>query len=223
MLVSDKGLLSQLAHLTSLQDEFVVEHREDASSALSLMLDVGFDLVLIDVNFDEIGGHLMCSLLRSKGVISPLIMLSSSDSESDVILGFESGASDFVTGPLNMKTFVARLRAHARHPLKEEKVNCKFGPYVFHFVDNSLVDSRFDKRVHLTSKEAIILQQLCRHVGTPIGRDELLRKVWDWNPTSYTHTLESHIYRLRKKLEPNPRRPVLIISSAAGYQVVGQS
>lgn len=223
MLVSDVDLLTQLERLASLQDEFIIEQTEDAQRALALAIDGGFDLILIDVRFAEIGGHLMCRLLRSKGITYPLIMLSSSDSEADVILGFESGANDFVTGPLNINTFIARLRAHAQQSEKNETADFKFGPYIFHFADNSLVDSRLEKRIHLTSKEAMILRQLCRNKGNPVRRDELLRKVWNWDPTSYTHTLESHIYRLRKKLEPDPRRPVLIRSSAAGYQVSGET
>lgn len=223
MLVSDVDLLTQLERLNSLQDEFIVEQTEDAQRALALAIDGGFDLILIDVKFAEIGGHLMCRLLRSKGITFPLIMLSSSDSEADIILGFESGANDFVTGPLNINTFIARLRAHAQQSEKNETADFKFGPYIFHFADNSLVDSRLEKRIHLTAKEAAILRQLCRNKGRLVRRDELLRKVWNWNPTSYTHTVESHIYRLRKKLEPDPHRPVLIRSSSAGYQVSGET
>lgn len=223
MLVSDIDLLTQMERLTSLRNEFIIEQTEDAQRALALALDGGFDLILIDVRFAEIGGHLMCRLLRSKGITYPLIMLSSSDSEADVILGFESGANDFVTGPLNINTFIARLRAHAQQSEKNETADFKFGPYIFHFADNSLVDSRLEKRIHLTSKEAMILRQLCRNKGNPVHRDELLRKVWNWDPTSYTHTLESHIYRLRKKLEPDPRRPALIRSTSAGYQIAGES
>lgn len=223
MLVSSSPLREQLDQLIALQDEFAVERTESVQEALKLSLEDGFDIILLDVQLAEIGGHLMCRLLRSKGVNHPIIMLSSSESDAEVILGFESGATDFVAGPLNMKTFVARLRAHARQSEKEEMVAFKFGPYLFHFVDNSLIDSRLDKRVHLTLKEAMVLRYLCRHKGKAVHRDELLRKVWDWDPTSFTHTLESHIYRLRKKLEPDPRHPMFILSAPCGYQLVGSS
>jgi DNA-binding response OmpR family regulator len=220
MLVSDAELVTQLQQLNLLEDEFVTERAEGAQEALRLALEDSVDITLLDVHLSEIGGHLMCRLLRSKGVNHAIIMLSSSESDAEVILGFESGASDFVTGPLNIKTFVARLRAHARQSEKEELITFKFGPYLFNFADNSLLDSRHDRRVHLTLKEAVLLRYLCRHKGKAVHRDELLRNVWEWNPSSFTHTLESHIYRLRRKLEPDPRHPVFILSAPAGYQLV---
>ena len=164
-------------------------------------------------------GREACRLMRKGGLKAPVIMLTGADSDSDTILGLEAGANDYVTKPFRFGVLLARIRAHLRQHEQSEDAVFKVGPYTFKPSAKMLVDDA-DKKVRLTEKETAILKFLYRTGAKTVGRDVLLHEVWGYNSGVTTHTLETHIYRLRQKIERDPSNAELLVTEAGGYKLV---
>jgi DNA-binding response OmpR family regulator len=163
-------------------------------------------------------GRDVCRLMRRSGVKSPIIMLTGAGSESDTILGLESGANDYVTKPFKLGVLLARLRAQLRqHELSEEAV-FSIGPYSFQPAHKVLVGED-DAKIHLTEKETAILKYLYRSGDKAVSRDKLLDEVWGYNAAVTTHTLETHVYRLRQKIERDPSSAKILLTDKGGYRL----
>ena len=152
--------------------------------------------------------------LRQQGQQIPIIMLTGSDAKTDVVRGPDSGANDYIAKPFRLNELLARLRAQVR--AFEDSADAVFviGPYTFRPSAKLLEDAARDQRIRLTEKEAGILKFLYR-AGAPVGRQVLLNEVWGYNAAVDTHTLETHIYRLRQKIEPDPANARLLVTVAA--------
>ena len=174
------------------------------------------DLVLLDLDLPDIDGRETCRRLRAQGVAAPVIMLTAAGGEGDTIQGLEAGADDYVTKPFRFGVLLARIRAHLRSHEQSELAVFRLGPYEFHPAQKMLTDGR--RRIRLTEKETSILKYLYRASGQPVARDELLAEVWGYNAGVTTHTLETHIYRLRQKVEPAGGAPILL-TEAGGYRL----
>ena len=177
------------------------------------------DLVLLDVGLPDMDGREACRLMRKAGVKVPIIMLTGADTDSDTILGLDAGANDYVTKPFRFGVLLARIRAHLRSHENSDDAVFKIGPYSFRPGAKMLLDTE-EKKIRLTEKETSILKYLYRAGARVVGRDVLLAEVWGYNSGVTTHTLETHIYRLRQKIENDPSNAELLVTEAGGYRLV---
>ncbi|NNU15663.1 response regulator transcription factor [Parvularcula sp. ZS-1/3] len=220
LLVEDDELLcSHLEEQFSSHSEFQLSVARSGQEAIDRLTDEQhIDLVLLDIGLPDMDGRDACKKLREKGFKSPIIMLTGSDGDDDVINGLDSGANDYVTKPFKFAVLLARLRAHLRSHEQSEDAVFKIGPYEFKPAVKMLVDTE-DKKIKLTEKESSILKYLYRAGGQPVSRDILLNEVWGYNSGVTTHTLETHVYRLRQKIEPRPGENALLLTESGGYRL----
>ncbi|HYP58277.1 MAG TPA: response regulator transcription factor, partial [Beijerinckia sp.] len=149
----------------------------------------------------------------------PIIMLTGHDSDGDQVQGLEAGANDYVTKPFRFAVLLARMRAHLRQHDTSDEALFRIGPYTFQPGTKTLINEKGSK-LRLTEKETAILRFLYRAREEVITREVLLREVWGYNSNVTTHTLETHIYRLRQKIERDPAKAELLITEAGGYKLV---
>ena len=195
----DDELRGALAEQFSLHDGFETLDAATAGEALESAQSERIDLVLLDVDLPDMDGREACKLMRSRGVRAPILMLTGQDTDADAILGLDSGANDYVTKPFRFSVLLARIRAHLRSFEQSEDATFMLGPYEFHPAMKLLM-LEDERKVRLTEKETNILKYLYRAGGKSVPRDELLSEVWGYNAAVTTHTLETHIYRLRQKI-----------------------
>ena len=220
LLVDDDDLLREtLLDQFDVHDEFAVEAVATAAAAIDkVKAEAHLDLVLLDVGLPDMDGRDACRLMRKNGFKSPIIMLTGADSEADTILGLDAGANDYVTKPFKFSVLLARLRAHLRSHEQNEDAVFRVGPYQFKPAVKMLVTAD-DRKIKLTEKETSIRKFLYRAGGKPVTRDVLLDEVWGYNSGVTTHTLETHIYRLRQKIEPDPSNVSLLLTDQGGYRL----
>jgi DNA-binding response OmpR family regulator len=185
--------------------------------------DSRFDAVILDIGMPDGDGCHFCAKARREGHMMPIIMLTGSASEEDVVRGLEAGANDYVAKPFRVNELVARLRAQLRLFENSEDAVFSVGPYTFRPSKKLLHEPANNRRIRLTGKEAAILKFLYRSDSRPVDRHILLHEVWGYNPAVTTHTLETHIYRLRQKMERQPKNPVLLITENGGYRLSPQT
>jgi DNA-binding response OmpR family regulator len=163
-------------------------------------------------------GRKLCRALRDDGVSCPIVLLTAADTDADTIEGLESGANDYVTKPFRFAVLMARIHAHLRNHEQSEDAVYRIGPYTFRPSAKLLIDPA-EKKIRLTEKETNILKFLYRS-GDTVARETLLHEVWGYNPAVTTHTLETHIYRLRQKIENNPGQAQILVTESGGYRLV---
>ena len=176
------------------------------------------DLILLDVDLPDMDGREACKHMRQDGVTAPVIMLTAADTDDDTVKGLDSGANDYVTKPYKFAVLLARIRAQLRDYEHSEGAIFRLGPYEFRPAAKMLVDEKA-KKIRLTEKETNILKYLYRAGEKPVSREELLAEVWGYNAGVTTHTLETHVYRLRQKIEPDPANARLLLTEAGGYKL----
>ncbi len=214
----DDDLREALAEQLLLLDEFEVSEATSGQEAQVHIKGADYDLLILDVGLPDTDGRELCKWVRKQGVQTPIIMLTGHDTESDTILGLDAGANDYVTKPFKFPVLLARIRAQLRQHEHSEDAIFAFGPYSFKPALKML--TREDgQKVRLTEKETNILKFLYRANGSVVPRDQLLHEVWGYNAGVTTHTLETHIYRLRQKIEPNPADATLLITETGGYKL----
>ena len=220
LLVDDDELLRDaLLDQFGVHDEFAVEPVLTASAAIERVKEEAhIDLMLLDVGLPDMDGREACRIMRKNGFKSPIIMLTGADSEADTILGLDAGANDYVSKPFKFGVLLARVRAHLRSHEQSEDAVFKIGPYEFRPAVKMLVTPE-DKKIRLTEKETSILKFLYRAGGKPVTRDVLLDEVWGYNSGVTTHTLETHVYRLRQKIEPDPSNASILLTAGGGYRL----
>jgi DNA-binding response OmpR family regulator len=221
LLVDDDTTLRQsLAEQLGRLEEFLTEEADTGEAALALAKNGQYDAVLLDVGLPDMDGREVCRLMRRAGFAAPVIMLTGADSDSDTVLGLEAGANDYVTKPFRFNVLLARLRAQLRQHEQSEEAVFAIGPYTFRPSQKLLVEEAARKKIHLTEKETAILKYLYRTGGQVVGREKLLGEVWGFNAAVTTHTLETHVYRLRQKIEKDPSRAEILVTEAGGYRLV---
>ena len=176
-------------------------------------------LVIMDVGLPDIDGREAARILRKNGFKAPIIMLTGHDTDSDTILGLESGANDYVTKPFRFAVLLARIRAQLRQHEASEDAVFTIGPYIFRPSSKILLNPKGSK-VRLTEKETSILRYLYRAGEQPVPRETLLQEVWGYNSGVTTHTLETHIYRLRQKIEQDAAVPIILVTETRGYKLI---
>jgi DNA-binding response OmpR family regulator len=210
-----KSLIDQLA----LHEEFEAIAAHTAAQAFSAVRNQNVDLVLLDVGLPDMDGREASRVLRKNNFKKPVIMLTAQNSDSDQILGLESGANDYVTKPFRFAVLLARIRAQLRQHEQSEEAVFNIGQYSFKPAAKMLLDAKGGK-IRLTEKETSILKYLYRAGDKVVSRDVLLHEVWGYNAGVTTHTLETHIYRLRQKIERDPSKAELLVTETGGYKLV---
>jgi DNA-binding response OmpR family regulator len=215
----DNTLRTTLAERLAEEGEFRAFGAATLGEADETLLSDGarFDTIILDVGMPDGDGRDYCKKLRRDGHKMPIIMLTGSDEERDVVRGLDAGANDYVAKPFHLNELLARIRTQLRTFENSEDAVFTIGPYTFRPAAKLLQHSTKNSRIHLTNKEVSLLKFLHRAGKRPVGRQELLNEVWGYNPTITTHTLETHVYRLRQKMEPNPGDPCLLQSQRNGY------
>jgi DNA-binding response OmpR family regulator len=221
LIVDDDAALRQsLAEQLSRDGEFVAVDCETGSAALDIVARERFDAILLDVGLPDIDGRELCRTLRRSGVSVPILMLTAADSEGDTVLGLDAGANDYVTKPFRLSVLLARLRAHLRQSDHRDDAIFAIGPYTFRPGAKLMTDASGRKKVRLTEKETAILRYLYHAGDRAIGRDTLLGEVWGYNAGVTTHTLETHVYRLRQKIERDPAKAEILVTEPGGYRLL---
>jgi len=206
------------ADLRSLLREQLELHQEFAAEGLRLARETRPDLVLLDVELPDMDGREALKLMRTAGLSAPVVMLTAAAGESDTILGLDSGANAYVTKPFKFNVLLAHIRAQLRSHEQSEDAVFGIGPYEFRPAAKMLLDPR-GRKIRLTDKETNILKYLYRAGGKVISREELLTEVWGYNAGVTTHTLETHVYRLRQKVELDPGDPQILLTDQGGYRL----
>ncbi len=216
----DEALRGSLAEQLQLHEEFETIQAGTASDGLELAKKDHFDAVLLDVGLPDMDGREACRLMRRSGVKCPIIMLTAHDTDSDTILGLDAGANDYVSKPFRLNVLLARLRAQLRTHEQSEDAVFTIGPYSFRPAGKLLLDEEKNSKVRLTEKETAILKYLYRAGTKVVSRDTLLGEVWGYNAGVTTHTLETHVYRLRQKIERDPSNAEILVTEPGGYKLV---
>jgi DNA-binding response OmpR family regulator len=215
----DEDLRETLKDQLVLHDEFEVETIGTASKGIDLAKTDHFDLVVFDVSLPDMDGREAVRNLRKAGFKTPIIMLTGNVSDADQILGLDAGANDYITKPFKFAVLLARVRAQLRQHEQSEDAVFAIGHYTFKPASKLLIDEKGTK-IRLTEKETSILKYLYRSGAKIVTRDTLLHEVWGYNAGVTTHTLETHIYRLRQKIEKDPSNAELLITETGGYKLV---
>ena len=215
----DDDLREALAEQLVSTDDFDVFEAGSGHEAGEKVKGAIFDLVILDVGLPDTDGREVVRSLRKGGFKAPIIMLTGHDTDSDTILGLEAGANDYVTKPFRFAVLLARIRAQLRQHEASEDAVFSVGPYSFRPGAKMLVGANA-KKVRLTEKETAILRFLYRAGQAPVSRETLLQEVWGYNSGVTTHTLETHIYRLRQKIESDAASPTILVTESSGYKLV---
>ncbi len=217
----DAALRATLAEQLSLEGEFAPEEAGTVSEAEQVLTgaNIRFDAVLLDIGLPDGDGRELCARLRRQGIKIPIIMLTGADAEQDVVRGLDAGANDYIAKPFRLNELLARLRAQLRVFDNSEDAVFIVGPYSFRPASKLLMEAARNRKIRLTEKESAILKYLYRAGGRPVGRQVLLNEVWGYNSAVTTHTLETHIYRLRQKIEPDPTNARLLLTEGGGYRL----
>lgn len=215
----DTDLREALIEQLSLYEEFETIDGDNAAKGIQLARAELIDLLVMDVGLPDMDGREAVKLLRKGGFKAPIIMLTGHDTDSDTILGLEAGANDYMVKPFKFAVLLARIRAHLRQHEQSEDATFAIGHYTFRPSSKMLTEEAGGK-IRLTEKETAILKFLYRAGDKSVTRDVLLHEVWGYNSGVTTHTLETHIYRLRQKIERDPSNAELLVTESGGYKLV---
>ncbi|MDF2231174.1 response regulator transcription factor [Albimonas sp. CAU 1670] len=215
----DPDLRDALADQLVLTEDYDVFEADTGADGIERAKADPHDLVILDVGLPDMDGREVCRLMRKQGVKCPIIMLTGHATDADTILGLDAGANDYIPKPFKFPVLLARIRAQLRQHEQSEDAVFAVGPYTFKPAMKMLIDEA-EKKIRLTEKETNILKFLYRANDAVVARDTLLHEVWGYNAGVTTHTLETHIYRLRQKIEPNPSEARLLVTESGGYRLV---
>ncbi len=218
MIDDDADLREALADQLVLTEEFDVFEAGNGADGLVRAKESLYDLVILDVGLPDMDGRELCRLLRKQGLKCPVIMLTGHVTDADTILGLDAGANDYVAKPFKFPVLLARIRAQLRQHEQSEDAIFNIGPYTFKPASKLLLDEA-EKKIRLTEKETNILKYLYRANDVVVARDVLLHEVWGYNAGVTTHTLETHIYRLRQKIELDPSNARILVTESGGYRL----
>ena len=215
----DTELREALVEQLALHEEFEPVAVDSGTRGVQAAKAGQIDLVIMDVGLPDVDGREAVRILRKGGFKAPVIMLTGHNTDSDTILGLDSGANDYVAKPFRFAVLLARIRAQLRQHEASEDAVFAIGPYTFR-PSSKLLLNQTGTKVRLTEKETAILRYLYRAGQKAVPREILLQEVWGYNSGVTTHTLETHIYRLRQKVERDAANPAILVTDAGGYKLV---
>lgn len=214
----DATLRETLVEQLRFHDEFDCAEAGDGAAGLAFIHENPVDIVLLDVNLPDMAGHEVCRLVREEGLRVPVIMLAGDGTDVGAVPGLEEGANDFLIKPFRFAALLVRIRTLIRQHEQSEDVVLRIGPYEFNPGLKLLVEGE-ERKIRLTEKEAAILKFLFHAGGETVPRDVLLHEVWGYHSGVTTHTLETHIYRLRQKIEADPSNAEILLTEPGGYRL----
>ena len=215
----DRDLRDTLVEQLGLHEGFHIATAENAAQAMDAIKGDRIDLAIMDVGLPDMDGCEAVKRMRQEGFRSPIIMLTGQGSDADTVMGLEAGANDYVVKPFKFAVLLARIRAQLRQYEASEDAVFQIGPYTFR-PGSKLLTNEKGSKLKLTEKETAILRYLYRAGQAVVGRETLLAEVWGYNSNVTTHTLETHIYRLRQKIEVDPSRAVILVTEPGGYKLI---
>ena len=201
-----------------------VDSRTDGTAGLAAALSAEYDLYLLDVMLPGVDGLEICRKIRSKEIQSPILMLTAKSEEIDKVLGLEMGADDYLTKPFSVRELLARLKALFRRSEMQTARPVVQGQSVLDFgrlsIDLDKHKTTMDgKRIELSPKEFELLALLAGTPGKSYNRSQILNLIWGYDFDGYEHTVNSHINRLRSKIEPSMQEPTYILTTwGVGYR-----
>ena len=216
----DTDLQEMLTEQLELHGEFLTDSVDNGRAAIDKTLERYYDIILMDVSLTDMDGREVCRMMRENGIKAPIVMLSRFDTDADTILGLDAGANDYVIKPFRINVLMARLRARIRESEQSEHAVFQIGHYSFRPLDKTMQDNRSDQKIRLTEKETAIVKFLYLARDRVVSRDVLLGEVWGYNAGVTTHTLETHVYRLRQKIEEDPSNALILVTEPKGYRIV---
>ncbi|NDB68105.1 MAG: DNA-binding response regulator [Methylocystaceae bacterium] len=215
----DSHLRLALSEQLLVNRDFITLHAESAAQVLSQVQNEQPDLIILQDQFADMEGSEIVKTLRRDGYKNPILMLTTQMSDADMIQGYEAGVNDYIIKPFRFALLLSRIRAQIRqHEASDDSV-FTIGPYAFRPGAKQLTHES-DLKIKLTEKETAILRFLYKADLRVVAKETLLSEVWGYNPNVTTHTLETHIYRLRQKIEDDPTNAKLLVTEAGGYKLV---
>jgi DNA-binding response OmpR family regulator len=187
---------------------FCVVTASDGEAGLNAALDQKPDLILLDIMLPKINGYEICRLIRKENLDIPIIMLTAKGQESDIILGLNLGADDYVTKPFSIKQLLARAQAFLRRRRQSEPLVYEFGNCKLDLTSHTF--SRNVKEIALSPKEFGLLHLFLKKPDCALTRDEILNKVWGYDSFVTSRTIDRFVNSLRNKIEPDPHNPTFI-------------
>ena len=180
----------------------------DGEAGLNAALDTKPNLIILDIMLPKINGYEICRLIRKENLDTPVIMLTAKGEESDIILGLNLGADDYVTKPFSIKELLARVAAFLRRRKQKEQSNYTFGDFELDISACRL--SKNGQEIKLSPKELKLLEFFLKKEGKALTRDEILNVVWGYNSFSGHRSVDRFVTTLRNKIEPDPHNPTFI-------------
>ncbi|MGD0252430.1 MAG: response regulator transcription factor [Verrucomicrobiota bacterium] len=180
----------------------------DGEKGLKAGLNSKPDLIILDIMLPKINGYEICRLIREEKLAMPIIMLTAKGEESDIVLGLNLGADDYVTKPFSIKELLARAAAFLRRAKKEVQDAYEFGGYRLDISARRL--TRKNKEIELSPKEYNLLEYFVKKPGRALTRDEILNAVWGYDCVVTSRSIDRFVTTLRNKIEPDPARPIFI-------------
>ena len=220
LFVSEALLLKELL-LDQLQKqgEYLLEESLSVTEAISLIVKEHFDCILIDSSLADVSLSNLCKNIRQEGVRSPIILVAEELGEDVAIVALDAGANDYVLKPFKINVLVAKIRSNIRQFEQSEFAILRFGRFSFKPGDKILLNNSSREEVRLTDKETAIIKLLYLSGGEVVTRATLLEEVWGYNTTLTTHTLETHIYRIRQKVGNASSGQDFIATESEGYRM----
>ena len=204
--------------LGTIYPELTVEEAATGATGVERAERIGHDLILLDARLPDRDGREVCRALRKAGCTAAIIMMTATDSDDDAITGLDASADDYVVKPFRIAALLARIHAFMNQQAQTESETFAIGPYRFRPSMKMLIASS-DRNIRLTEKETAILSFLCRIGNQTVSRETLLDEVWGYNAGVTTHTLETHVYRLRQKMEDDPQAARILLTEPGGYRL----
>jgi DNA-binding response OmpR family regulator len=214
----DDDLRQSLQEQLTMTDEYRVFAAETAARGIELIKNELPDLLVLDVGLPDMDGREVCKRLRKQHFKKPIILITGNSTDADQILGFDSGANDYVIKPFKFPVLVARIRVHLRQHDQGEDAVFVIGPYSFKPAGKVLFCQKGCK-IRLTEKETLMLKRLYEAGGKAVSREHLMREVWGCYSHAASRTLDTHIYRLRQKIEKTSSRSELLVTEDHGYRL----
>jgi DNA-binding response OmpR family regulator len=221
LLVEDDDTLRKTLAYNLEKEGYKVKQTNDGADALTMARDEDPDLIVLDVMLPSLDGLSVCRILRKESEV-PIIMLTARDSEVDRIIGLEIGADDYIVKPFSLGEVLARVRAILRRMPTPHAVTDQLeaGNLMLDLIARRAF--RDGEELRLTHKEFDLLASLMRNKGAVLSRDLLLEKVWNYEYTGETKTVDVHVRWLREKIEEDPSQPTRIVTvRGVGYRFEG--
>jgi DNA-binding response OmpR family regulator len=215
---NDKDLGEALAFQLTLDKKYEIVETSGETSAFSQINNNFCDLVIVNSQSSALNGYNLTKSLRLAGFKKPIIMLINQNNNLDIADDQNRKANEYINKPFRYPVLLKSIETQLHKFKKSENTKYSIGNYIFK-PKSKILESNKKRSIRLTEKENNILKFLYKHIGNIVSRETLLHEVWGYNSKVTTHTLETHIYRLRQKIEDDPSEACFLITETGGYKL----